>query len=308
MRFYLPKSILLLSLALLSLPQIQAQESWQKIAPFGESFTVLMPTRAVEVSRIIPLNEKDSVPERVYFSIANGRRYMVVSFVRTSPDRVLALSSFSEFIRAMELSFTGKEGQIRSLTFDTDLSDESGMVKQYHLHLDEYRGVARFIGNEKAFYALMVIGADETEPDVRRFLSSFLVGKPNEDPKETGVSSNSLLTGISSDNPSSQQGPPEPWPRTAGPIIGGVVNGKAVYLPVPRYPKAARENHDSGQVKVRIVIDEFGSVINAEAIEGPESLREAAVGAAWNARFTPTRLMGQPVKVTGVIIYNFVSQ
>ena len=61
-------------------------------------------------------------------------------------------------------------------------------------------------------------------------------------------------------------------------------------------------------MKVRIVIDEVGNVISAEAIEGPESLRQAAIDAAYKSRFTPTRLMGQPVKVSGVIIYNFVAQ
>src|ERR1700694_2340767 len=73
-------------------------ESWQRIAPVGESFTVMMPTRALE-GRRIPLNDRDSVPERVYYSLAGGKRYMVVSFVRTSPDRVPALSSFDEFLR-----------------------------------------------------------------------------------------------------------------------------------------------------------------------------------------------------------------
>jgi hypothetical protein len=57
-----------------------------------------------------------------------------------------------------------------------------------------------------------------------------------------------------------------------------------------------------------VLIDERGVVISAKAIEGPDSLREAAVSAALQSRFTPTRLMGQPVKVNGVIIYNFVAQ
>ncbi len=101
--------------------------------------------------------------------------------------------------------------------------------------------------------------------------------------------------------------PPEPWPKTAGPIIGGVINGKAISLPAPKYPKEARKNHDSGQVVVRVVIDEQGTVVAATAVSGPDTLQPAAVGAARMARFTPTRLMGQPVKVTGVIIYNFVA-
>ena len=61
-------------------------------------------------------------------------------------------------------------------------------------------------------------------------------------------------------------------------------------------------------VEVNIIIDEFGKVIKAEALSGPRHLREAAVAAAWKSRFTPTRLMGQPVKVSGRIIYNFIAQ
>lgn len=283
-------------------PAVSAQQQWQKIAPVGESFTVLMPTKAVEVSRIIPLNDKDSVPERVYYSLVGGRRYMVVSFVRTSPDRVLALSSFTEFMRGMEQSFKGKEGENKSLTFDTNLSDESGIVKQYRLQLGQYSGVARFMGDEKNFYAQMVIGADDNDPDARRFLTSFGVGQTNHDPEATNVVT------ISKAEPASQEIPPEPWPLPIAAMSGGVLNGKALFLSRPGYPKAARKNHDQGTVKVRIVIDEFGKVISAEAIEGPESLQQAAIDAAFKSRFTPTRLMGQPVKVSGVIIYNFVAQ
>ncbi|WP_352431480.1 energy transducer TonB [Pyrinomonas sp.] len=50
----------------------------------------------------------------------------------------------------------------------------------------------------------------------------------------------------------------------------------------------------------------FGRVISARAVSGPTLLHEAAVAAARQARFTPTLLSGQPVKVSGVITYNFV--
>ena len=38
---------------------------------------------------------------------------------------------------------------------------------------------------------------------------------------------------------------------------------------------------------------------------GPAILREAAVQAALKAKFSPTKLSGQPVKVSGVINYKF---
>ena len=284
------------------------QEPWQKVAPVGESFTVLMPTQAVEASRIIPLNDKDSIRERVYSSLATGRRYMLVAFTKTSPDRVPALSSYDNFRRGMEQSFRSVEGEVsKSLTFDRDLSDDSGIVRQYHLKVGEYSGVARLLATEKAFYALMVIGAEADDAEVQRFLSSFTIGEANPSNQLSGVIVD-VPTNSEAFKRISTELPPEPWPKTAGPIMGGVLNGKAVSLPVPPYPAAARKAHESGEVAVKIIIDETGNVIWAEVSDGSANLREAALSAAWKARFTPTRLMGQPVKVSGRIIYNFVAR
>ena len=108
-------------------------------------------------------------------------------------------------------------------------------------------------------------------------------------------------------------------------INGGVVNGKAISLPKPIYPEAARAAGISGVIAVNVVIDESGAVIEAEAdpydqcgrfdsdggkreeVEADISLREAAEAAALLARFAPTRLSGQPVQVKGKIVYNFVA-
>ena len=92
------------------------------------------------------------------------------------------------------------------------------------------------------------------------------------------------------------------------PIHGGVLNGKALNLPLPAYPPIARAARASGTVTVMVVIDEKGCVISAKAVSGHPLLQRAAVEAARNACFSPTRLSGQPVKVTGVITYNFVTQ
>ncbi|MBK8302603.1 MAG: energy transducer TonB [Chloracidobacterium sp.] len=55
-----------------------------------------------------------------------------------------------------------------------------------------------------------------------------------------------------------------------------------------------------------MLISESGSVISANAVSGHPLLRAAAEGAARGARFSPTMLSGQAVKVSGVITYNFV--
>ncbi len=61
----------------------------------------------------------------------------------------------------------------------------------------------------------------------------------------------------------------------------------------------------AGIVSVNVVVDETGKVISAEAGSGPVALRDVAVQAALRARFSPTKLSGQPVKVSGFINYKF---
>ncbi|MGH9880075.1 MAG: TonB family protein [Pyrinomonadaceae bacterium] len=101
--------------------------------------------------------------------------------------------------------------------------------------------------------------------------------------------------------------PPEPA-RPRAPISGGVLNGKAINLPKPAYPAIAKSAHASGTVVVQVTIDENGNVISAHAVSGHPLLQAVSVAAARGARFSPTKLSGQPVKVTGVITYNFVAQ
>ena len=90
-------------------------------------------------------------------------------------------------------------------------------------------------------------------------------------------------------------------------VSKGVLNGSAVSLPKPIYPPAARAVKASGAVNVQALVDENGNVISAAAVSGHPLLRAASVQAARAAKFKPTILSGQAVKVTGVIVYNFVA-
>jgi Ca-activated chloride channel family protein len=89
------------------------------------------------------------------------------------------------------------------------------------------------------------------------------------------------------------------------PVSGGVLNGKAVSLPRPTYPPAAKSSGAWGKVVVEVTIDEQGRIIEARAISGHPFLQPAAVQAARMARFEPARLSGQPVKIKGTINYVF---
>jgi TonB family protein len=120
------------------------------------------------------------------------------------------------------------------------------------------------------------------------------------------------LSGIGGGGDGDGDGPPPPPPTPrptppTRPISGGVLNGRAVNLVTPSYPPAARAVRASGTVDVQVVIDENGNVINATASSGHPLLRPVAVQAARQSKFSPTLLSGNPVKVEGVIRYNFVA-
>ncbi len=84
------------------------------------------------------------------------------------------------------------------------------------------------------------------------------------------------------------------------------VKDNALSIAQPKYPAAARAVRASGAVQVQVTIDEDGEVITASAISGHPLLQQAAETAAKESRFTPTLLSGEPVKITGIIVYNFI--
>jgi TonB family protein len=86
-----------------------------------------------------------------------------------------------------------------------------------------------------------------------------------------------------------------------------VVFGKVIENPAPCYPHEAKAESISGEVQVRIVVDELGKVIWAKALSGHQTLQQAAVRAACRARFTPSTLIGRKIKVksVGVLTYKF---
>jgi len=152
-------------------------------------------------------------------------------------------------------------------------------------------------------YHVVILSGDENAPVTNHVLvnavdgSIFRAGpeeRRRENPEETTQNSGPART--------------ESGLTTRRPIEGGDLNGKAVNLPVPAYPESAKSAHVSGAVQVRIMIDENGNVVGAEAVSGHPLLREAAVSAAREAKFPATRLQGEPVKVSGTLVYNFVAQ
>ena len=88
----------------------------------------------------------------------------------------------------------------------------------------------------------------------------------------------------------------------------GFLNGSAIDLPKPAYPAEAKKDHITGQVQVKVFVDETGKVTSAEIMSGPGALQAAALEAAKRARFQPHIVNGVAVKVFGVLTYDFTGQ
>lgn len=93
----------------------------------------------------------------------------------------------------------------------------------------------------------------------------------------------------------------------AGPVSLGILNDKAIRLVKPAYPAIARSAGAAGEVRVAVVVDEYGNVIQAMPVSGHPLLRAAAAEAARATKFESPKLNGRPVKVSGVLKFEFVA-
>jgi len=144
--------------------------------------------------------------------------------------------------------------------------------------------------------------------------SQFVITGRNVNPPDLGPRGNGgcvTCTGtdpvvrVEDNTPPPEQPPVKPPTQR---LTSRVLISQAISLPQPVYPQLARQIHIGGAVAVQILVDEQGKVISAQAVSGHPTLTRAAREAALRARFTPTMLSGQAVKVQGVITYNFVLQ
>lgn len=147
-------------------------------------------------------------------------------------------------------------------------------------------------------------------PSVPPARPDSVLGSVNADP--ISPAGNRGVPGGTGNTPAVNVGepPPAPEPTPAREIpkvlkVSVVLNSRAIELPKPIYPILAKQIGLQGTVSVQVLIDESGRVVSAKAVSGHPLLIPEAQRAALRARFSPTTINDQPVKVSGVINYNF---
>jgi len=130
---------------------------------------------------------------------------------------------------------------------------------------------------------------------------------PATTPIGTGMGDSTALPGTLevSNGPSVRVIRANPAPTRPVPVSTGVMNGLLLAPITPVYPRIAISAHIGGVVIVEAIISKSGHIESARAVSGPEILRQAALDAIRNARYSPYLLNGSPTEVETTITVNF---
>lgn len=327
------KVFVVLSLVLSFLTFASAQSTasttdWETLRPEGEEFSVLMPKGSTFESGKEPYHKME-LNTRTYLSnSAAGPVFAVVSLsgIKSNPALYTEMQRVNSYVDAFKTLFTPKvrKDAVAKLTLVGEKTLQGNSGREYRMTIGNLSGTVQVFATRKRFYSIVYLNTKKDDAIQEQFLSSFVLPDKMDGPTVAAERPPTARPQIVSDAPPAEAAiakqaandnadtkPEDPnRPMNAGdpgraPISGGVLNGKAISLPAPEYPAIAKQAKASGAVLVQVTIDENGSVISAHAASGHPLLQAPAVAAARQAKFSPTLLMGEPVKVTGVIVYNF---
>ncbi len=101
--------------------------------------------------------------------------------------------------------------------------------------------------------------------------------------------------------------PPPPAPKQLQPLMvsSAIQQSKLIHLVEPQYPSVARQARITGNVVLRITVDESGSVSSMQVVSGHPILVPAAIAAVRQWKYSPTILNGEPVPVIANVTVTF---
>ena len=338
-------SLLLAAFAVAARAQKPAEvwAEWETLSPENEEFTVLMPKNPTVESTTFPFHKME-LNARLYLATSSAGPVLGItslSGIKSDPAQYTEFARFNSYIDAFKTFFPSK---VRSketpvkMTLVSSRPFHGHTGRSYKLTLGDLNGSVNAFVTKKRFYAIVFLNNKKDEALEEKFVSSFVLPErqneppkvvanadpnqqPNPNPQEKPLDPNTqqvqpeseaalpatpnntepAATGTGTGRTLEGQ-QPQGQNRTKVPVNGGMLNGKAIYLPVPEVPPGEA----TGVVLVAVLVDEQGAVVEAKAMSGPANLHAAAVAAARLARFNPTLLMGEPVRVSGTLSYNFV--
>jgi len=317
-----------------------AWAEWQTLSPENEEFTVLMPKNPTTESTTFPYHKME-LNVRLYMATSSTGPVLAIaslSGIKSDPAQYTEFARFNSYIDAFKTYFPSKVRSKETLVKMTLVSSRpfhGHTGRSYKITLGDLSGSVNAFVTRKRFYAIVSLNNKKDDALEEKFVSSFVLPDRQPDAPKNVASANpdqqpnppaqpldpntqntvapetdaAPATPNNNNNETAAANPPNTTGQTQAqqnpkkaPVNGGVLNSKAIYMPVPEVPSGEA----TGVVLVAVLVDEQGTVIEARAVSGPQHLHAAAVNAARLARFSPTLLLGEPVRVSGTLSYNFV--
>ncbi|MGH9873374.1 MAG: energy transducer TonB [Pyrinomonadaceae bacterium] len=301
-----------------------ATPEWETLRPDGEEFSVLMPKGSTFETSKEPYHKME-LSTRTYLSNSKpGPVFAVVSLsgIKSNLALYTEMQRINSYVDAFKTLFAPKirKDLVAKLALVGEKTLAGNAGREYRMTIGDLTGTVQVFATRKRFYSIVFLNTKKDDEIQKEFLSSFILPERTAAPATVAatqqVSPEGPATAAPAEaataKPAANEDPkPDDQQRPAteagkrAPISAGVLNGKAISLPKPDYPPDARAAGAEGVVVVQVTIDEMGNVTEARPISGPKQLQEVSVNAALQAKFSPTLLSGEPVKVTGVLVYNF---
>lgn len=289
---------------------------WETLRPEGEEFTVQMPKGSTFETSKEPYHKMELNTRTYLFKGQPGPVFAVVSLsgIKSNPAMYTEMQRINSYVDAFKTVFSPKvrKDVVAKLTLVGEKTLQGNAGREYRLTIGDLSGTAQVFVTRKRFYSIVFLNTKKDEAVQEEFLSSFVLpDKINEPTAATGQSGaqaqpQEFKAKEAEPAPADHANAPadaKPQSPKHGPVSAGVLNSKALSMPSPAHPAEAKDVE--GVVVVQVSIDEQGNVTDARAVSGPAPLQDASVKAAFQAKFSPTLLSGEPVKVTGVLVYNF---
>jgi protein TonB len=321
----------------------EAWSEWETLSPENEEFSVLMPKGPTTETATFPYHKME-LNARVYLATSSAGPVLGIvslSGIKSNPAQYTEFARFNSYVDAFKNFFPPKLRSKETLTKLTLVSSRpfhGHTGRTYKMTVGDLSGSLNAFVTRKRFYAIVSLNTKKDEALEEKFLSSFVLPERQAEPAKTDATAadananaagrtgneqnqveselpanasagtegntdpnNASAANNQPQNPGQQNQNQQAEQKKRGPIAGGMLNSKAIYMPLPDVPSGEA----AGVVLVQVLVDEQGSVIEAKPVSGPAHLHTAAVNAARLARFNPTLLMGEPVKISGTLSYNF---
>lgn len=85
------------------------------------------------------------------------------------------------------------------------------------------------------------------------------------------------------------------------------ITSSVATLPKPEIPQKLKWTKEEGLVNVEFSVNEKGDVFAAKAVSGINELKKPSETAALKSKFSPPTFEGESLRMSGVILYNFVN-